>query len=122
MLSSLWTFFVNVAIIFVFVMWFWLLITIIGDLFRRHDVGGFSKLLWVIFLIALPLLGVFFYILTQSKGMAERNAQQVSQAREDLRQFVGFSPADEIAKLEKLKADGVITADEYGRLRAKLIG
>lgn len=122
MLSNMWTFLVNVAIIFVFVMWFWLLITVIGDLFRRSDTGGFAKVLWVILLVLLPFLGVFLYLLTQSKGMAERQTRQVAAARDELRQFVGYSPADELEKLDRLKAAGTLSADEHQRLRAKLIG
>lgn len=122
MLASIWNILVTSAIIFVFVMWFWLLITIIGDIFRRDDTGGFSKLLWILFLLFLPLLGAFFYILTQSKGMAERQQRQVAKAREDLREFVGVGAADELEKLDRLKAAGSITEAEYAKLRARVIG
>jgi hypothetical protein len=121
-LASIWNILVTSAIIFVFVMWFWLLITIIGDIFRRDDTGGFSKLLWILFLLFLPLLGAFFYILTQSKGMAERQQRQVAKAREDLREFVGVGAADELEKLDRLKAAGSITEAEYAKLRARVIG
>lgn len=121
MLSSLWTFFVNVAVIFIFVMWFWLLITIIGDLFRRSDVGGFGKVIWILLLVLLPFLGVFLYLLTQSSGMAERSSAQMVKARDDLRQVVGFSAADELEKLAKLKSAGTITDAEYSKMRAKLV-
>lgn len=122
MLQNVWAFFVSVAIVFAFVMWFWLLITVIGDLIRRSDIGGFAKVLWVILLFITPFLGTFIYLLTQSKGMAERNDLQRSQARSELREFVGYSRADELEKLEKLKASGVINADEFTRLRAQVIG
>lgn len=122
MLQNIWTFFVSVAIVFAFVMWFWLLITVIGDLIRRSDTGGFAKVLWVILLFITPFLGTFLYLLTQSKGMAERNDLQRNQARSELREFVGYSRADELEKLEKLKASGVINADEFARLRAQAIG
>lgn len=114
-------FMVDVFVIFLFVMWFWLLITIFGDLFRRADTSGFAKVLWVIFLIALPFLGVFLYLLTQGAGMARRNEAQMQQARDDLRRAVGFSAADEIAKLERLKSAGTISAAEYANLRAQLV-
>ncbi len=114
--------FVWAVAIFLFVMWFWLLITIVSDLFRRRDVGGFAKVLWIIFLLLLPLLGVLAYVLTQSRGMSERHVANVSRAREELREFVGVSAADELVKLDKLKADGAISADEYARLRARVIG
>jgi hypothetical protein len=111
----------DVFTMFMFILWFWLLIVVSGDLFRRHDVSGFAKVLWVIAFILFSYLGVFAYLLTQGRGMAERNKAQANEAREELRQIVGFSAADEIAKLDKLKASGSITSDEYGRLRAKVV-
>lgn len=116
------TFLLDVMIIFVFIMWFWLLITVMSDLFRRDDVGGFGKVIWIIVLVLLPYLGVFAYLLTQGSGMAKRNMAQHEKAREQLRSFVGFSAADEIEKLDKLKAAGTITAEEYGTLRARALG
>ena len=73
---SFGNFIIDVFSIFLFILWFWLLITISGDLFRRHDVSGFAKVLWVIFLIVLPYIGVFAYILTQGRGMADRNQER----------------------------------------------
>ena len=120
--SSIFNFAMFTFVVFIFVLWLWLLFSVIGDLFRRHDIGGFGKVLWIIFLVVLPYLGVFAYILTQGRGMGERQVAQVKQAQSDLREFVGFSPADELKKLDELKAAGSISADEYGKLRAKLIG
>jgi hypothetical protein len=111
----------DVFAVFVFVLWFWLLITVASDLFRRHDVPGFGKTLWVILLIVLPYIGVFAYLLTQGRGMAERNNARVRQARDDLRQAVGFSVADEIEKLERLKQNGAISDQEYARLRERVV-
>jgi hypothetical protein len=116
------TFFFGVAVVFLIVLWFWLLITVIGDLFRRDDVGGFAKVLWVIFLVFAPYLGVFAYLLTQSSGMAARSRRDASVARDELRTVVGFSAAEEIAKLDKLKSTGSISTEEYARLRIKAIG
>jgi cbb3-type cytochrome oxidase subunit 3 len=107
--------------IFMFILWFWLLIVVSGDLFRRHDVSGFAKVLWVIAFILFSYLGVFAYLLTQGRGMAERQKAQAKEDRDELRNYVGFSVADEITKLDNLKASGSITAEEYGRLRAKLV-
>jgi ABC-type multidrug transport system fused ATPase/permease subunit len=107
--------------IFMFILWFWLLITVSSDLFRRHDISGFGKVLWVILLIVLPYIGIFAYILSQGRGMAERNREQARQAREHLRQAVGFSVADEIEKLDRLKSAKSISDDEYTRLRAQLV-
>ena len=111
----------DVFAVFVFVLWFWLLITVASDLFRRHDVSGFGKTLWVILLIILPYIGVFAYLLTQGRGMAERNNARARQARDDLRQAVGFSVADEIEKLERLKQNGAISDQEYARLRERVV-
>lgn len=107
--------------IFLFILWFWLLISVAGDLFRRTDMSGFSKILWVILLIVLPYVGIFAYLLTQGGGMAHRHEEQAKRAREDLRQVVGFSVADEIVKLDQLKSAGNITEQEYTRLRARLV-
>src|SRR5271156_2086859 len=92
--------------IFMFILWFWLLIVATGDLFRRHDVSGFAKVLWVIAFILFSYIGVFAYFLTQGRGMAERNQARANEARDELRQMVGFSAADEITKLDNLKAAG----------------
>ena len=118
---SFGNFLLDVFSIFVFVLWFWLLITVIGDLFRRHDVSGFGKAIWVIVLVIFPYLGVFIYLISQSRGMAERQSQRAQQARDELRQVVGFSAADEIEKLERLKNAGTISDEEYARLRARVV-
>jgi len=107
--------------VFMFVLWFWLLIIVVGDLFRRHDISGWGKAIWVIALIVFPFLAIFAYMITQSRGMAERTGQQAAQAREELRRVVGFSAADEIEKLDRLKKSGSITDQEFARLRAKLV-
>src|SRR5262245_3328065 len=114
-------FLMNMLGIFAFVVWFWLLVIIYGDLFRRHDISGWGKALWVIALVLFSYLGIFAYLITQGRGMAERNAQQAQQAREDLRRVVGYSAADEITKLDQLKKSGSITDAEFQRLRARLV-
>ena len=106
--------------VFMFVLWFWLLVIVIGDLFRRHDIWG--KAIWVVALIVFPYLAIFAYMITQSRGMAERSSQQAQQAREELRRVVGYSVANEIEKLDRLKKSGAITDQEFTRLRAKLVG
>jgi len=103
------------------VVWFWLLITIFSDLFRRQDMSGLAKLIWVIVLIAFPYLGIFAYLITQSRGWAERQSQRMQQAREDMRHLVGYSVADELEKLERLKNSGTISSDEFTRLRARAV-
>ncbi|MGC1408357.1 MAG: PLDc N-terminal domain-containing protein [Acetobacteraceae bacterium] len=111
----------DIFAIFMFILWFWLLITVTSDLFRRHDVTGFVKVLWVILLIVLPYVGIFAYLLTQGRGMAERNQARAQHARDELRHMVGFSTADEIEKLDRLKSSGSISDKEYTLLRARLI-
>ncbi len=114
-------FLAHVVAIFLFVVWFWLLIVVFGDLFRRPDISGWGKALWVIALLVFSYLGLFVYMITQGRGMAERSSQQAQQAREELRRVVGFSVADEIQKLEGLKKSGSISEPEFARLRAKLV-
>jgi predicted membrane channel-forming protein YqfA (hemolysin III family) len=114
-------FLADVFSIFIFVLWFWLLITVFGDLFRRRDISGVGKVVWVIGLVVFPYLGVFVYLISQHRGMAERQSERAQQARDELRQVVGYSVADEIEKLERLKNAGTITNDEYSRLRARVV-
>jgi hypothetical protein len=118
---SFTNFLVDVFAVFVFVVWFWLLIIVMMDLFRRHDISGWAKAVWLIALIIFPYLGVLVYLIAQSRGMAERNVQQAQQARDELRRVVGFSVADEIEKLDRLKKAGTITDAEFARLRAKFV-
>jgi len=106
--------------IFIFVLWFWLFVSVASDLFRRKEISGWAKVLWVIALIVLPYIGIFAYVLTQGGGMAERNQARAQQARDELRQAIGFSAADEIQKLERLKSAGTISEQEYARLKARL--
>ena len=114
-------FLMNVLGVFAFVVWFWLLIVIYGDLFRRHDISGWGKAVWVLALVLTSYLGILVYLITQGAGMAERNAQQAAQARDELRRVIGYSAADEITKLDQLRKSGSITDDEFKRLRAKLV-
>jgi predicted membrane channel-forming protein YqfA (hemolysin III family) len=114
-------FLADVLSIFIFVLWFWLLITVFGDLFRRHDISGWAKAVWVIVLILFPYLGIFIYLISQHRGLAERQSQRVQQARDELRHVVGFSVADELEKLERLKNSGTISNEEYSRLRTRAV-
>ena len=111
----------DVFSVFIFVLWFWLLIRIFGDLFRRRDVSGLGKTLWVIALVVFPYLGIFIYLIMQGRGMAERQTERTQQARDELRQVVGFSVADELEKLERLKNSNVISNEEYRRLRTRAV-
>jgi hypothetical protein len=114
-------FLLDALAIFVFIVWFWLLITVAADLFRRHDISGWIKAVWVISWIVFPYLGVLAYLIFQGRGMAERNVQQAQQASDELRRVVGFSAADEIEKLDRLKKAGSISDAEFSQLRARLV-
>ena len=111
----------DVFAVFIFLLWFWLFITTASDLFRRRDISGFGKVAWVILLIVLPYIGIFAYILTQGGGIAERNLTQARQAQDELRHAVGYSVADELAKLDQLRSKNSISEEEYTRLRARLV-
>jgi ABC-type multidrug transport system fused ATPase/permease subunit len=114
-------FVMDLLTVFIFVIWFWLLITVFGDLFRRHDISGWTKAIWVIVLILFPYIAVLVYLIAQGRGMAQRRAQVVQHEREELRHMVGYSVADELGKLDALRNSGSITPDEYTRLRARVV-
>lgn len=120
-LDVLWTMFV----IFAWVIWFWLLITVFADLFRRHDTSGWAKVAWVVFVIVLPYLGVLVYLLVQHEGMAERNrkAAEASQQQFDayVQSVAKSDPADQISKAKALLADGTITQAEFDQLKQKAL-
>ena len=114
-------FLMDALAIFFFVVWFWLLITVASDLFRRRDISGWVKAIWVIGWIVFPFIFMLAYLIFQGRGMAERNVQQARQARDELRSAVDFSVADEIEKLGRLKQAGSISDAEFARLRARLV-
>ena len=115
-----------ICIFFAWVFWFWLLITVFSDLFRRHDLSGGMKTLWVLFVIFLPFLGVFFYLITQGKDMGERAQRQAQAARADfdaeVRSAAGSGgPAAEIEKAKQLLDSGAITQAEFDAIKAKAL-
>jgi Phospholipase_D-nuclease N-terminal/Short C-terminal domain len=121
-LDILWT----MLIFFAWIIWFWLLITVFADLFRRHDIGGGMKTLWIIFVILLPFLGVFIYLISQGRGMAERNVKgmQAQQAQLDahIKTVAGSGgAADEIDKAKKLLDSGAITQAEFDAIKVKAL-
>ena len=120
---------VDMFYIFLFIIWFWLLITIFGDIFRSHDLGGFAKTLWILFVILLPYLGIFVYLIARGKGMAERNVAAMQAAQQAQAEYIksvatagATSPADEIARLADLKEKGVISEEEFASAKAKALG
>ena len=119
----MWT----MLVFFLWILWFWLLFTVFADVFRRHDISGWAKTLWVIFVIILPFLGVFIYLIAESKGMAERKQQDMRAAQADfdaqVRAAAGQSdPASQIANAKKLLDTGAITQAEFDQLKAKALG
>ena len=114
-------FLIDVLTIFAFVVWFWLVITIFADLFRGPDISGWAKALWVLFVILTSYIGVIVYLITQGRGMTERNARQAQVARDELRRVVGsVSPTRSESLIGSGKA-GSITESEFARLRARLV-
>jgi hypothetical protein len=110
-----------------FFIWIWLLIVVFSDIFRSHDLGGFAKFLWVIFIIFLPYLGVFVYLIARGHKMQEHAMKAAADydaaSREYIKNVVGSgSPAEELEKLSNLKAQGVIDDAEFNRLKAKIVG
>jgi hypothetical protein len=121
-LDVFWT----LLVFFAWVIWFWLLITVFADLFRRHDISGGGKALWYIFVIVLPFLGVLIYLGTQSKHMAERNMQQAQAAQSQMDDYVrsvaaSSGPAAEIENAKKLLDSGAISQAEFEQLKAKAL-
>ena len=120
-LDILWTMF----IFFAWIIWFWLLITIFADVFRRHDISGGKKALWCIFVIITPFIGVFVYLISQSKGMNERNLQSVKrqqqQADEYIRSVAADDPASQIAQAKSLLDSGAINQSEFDSLKQKAL-
>ena len=115
-------FLIDAVSVFIVVLWLWLLVMTTSDLLRRRDISGVSKFLWAVALIGLPYVGTFAYIMLEGAGMAERKSAQADEMRDALRQFVGFSLADELLKLDQLKAHNIISNDEYLMLRSRLVG
>ena len=120
-LDVLWT----MAVFFAWIIWFWLLIVVFSDVFRRHDTGGGTKVLWLIFVIIFPYLGVFVYLLVNHTGMAERRMKDVEASQQQLDEHIrAVAPAGAAAEIEKAKQlldSGAITQAEYDALKAKAL-
>src|SRR2546427_1170115 len=114
-------------IFFAFVIWIWLLFTVFADIFRRHDVGGGAKALWIIFVIILPYLGVLVYLIAEHEGMADRAMEKAQDQQAQMDAYVksvagsGGGAADEIEKAQKLLASGAITQTEFDSIKAKAL-
>ena len=124
LLDLFWTMFM----IFLWVVWIWLLITIFIDIFRDKELNGFAKAMWILFVLVLPFLGVLVYVIVRGTSMHERQAQQAASREEAAVAYIqetagaDIGSADEIAKLAQLHKDGVLTDDEFASQKAKLLG
>ena len=118
----MWTMFV----FFAWILFFWLLFTVFGDLFRRHDISGWGKAGWTIFVIVLPFLGIFVYLIAEGKAMGERRMQEAQAAQSQMDTYVrsvagsGNAP-EQIAKAKELLDSGAITQAEFDQLKAKAL-
>jgi hypothetical protein len=118
----MWTMFV----FFVWILFFWLLFGVFGDLFSRHDLSGWAKAGWTVFVIILPFLGIFVYLISQGKGMGERAQQKAQAQQSEVDNYVrsvaaSSSPTEEIAKGKQLLESGAITQAEFDQLKARAL-
>jgi type VI protein secretion system component VasK len=123
LLDAFWT----IIEIFLWILWFWILIWIMVDLFRSRDLSGWAKALWFLFIIFIPLIGVLVYLIVRGGSMHERAAQQAQQQDQQFRAYVQdaagtqSSTADQLAKLADLRDRGVITSAEFEAQKAKIL-
>jgi hypothetical protein len=118
----MWSF----LVFFAWILFFWMLFAIIGDIFRRHDIGGWGKAGWIIFVCVLPFLGIFVYLIANSKGMAERNQRDVQAVQRDTDAYIRSvattaDPAEQIAKGHELLEKGALTQAEFEQLKASAL-
>jgi hypothetical protein len=119
-LDVFWT----MIIFFCWVIWIWIAITVFVDVFRRHDIGGFHKAAWVVFVIVLPFLGVLVYLIAQHDGMRERSVKQAQEQKQAFDQYVrdaAGGSAAEIAQAKELLDSGAITQAEFDAIKAKAL-
>ena len=124
LLNVFWSMFM----FFLWVIWIWILIMVIIDIFRSHDLSGWAKALWFLFILFIPLIGVLVYLIARGGEMHERAARQAQARDEEFRSYVQqaasaspASSADQLAKLADLRDRGVITAEEFDREKAKVL-
>jgi Short C-terminal domain/Phospholipase_D-nuclease N-terminal len=124
--ATLGDFLWSLLLIFFMFVFFVLLFQIVGDLFRRHDIGGWKKAAWIVFLVCVPFLGLFTYLIVNSRGMAERNQRAVQESQDQFDTYVKTVAADEgpagqIAKAKELLDAGTITQAEFDAIKAKAV-
>ena len=118
----MWSF----LVFFTWILFFWMLFAVIGDIFRRHDISGWGKAGWIIFTVCLPFLGIFVYLIANSKGMAERNMKDVQAVQQDTDAYIRSvastaDPAEQIAKGHELLEKGALTQAEFDKLKASAL-
>jgi hypothetical protein len=117
----------SMLVFFVWVLWFILLFRVIIDIFSRHDIGGFSKVLWILFVILLPFLGVFVYLIAENDGMTQRTIAKAQAQQQQMDEYVrttagsGGGAAAEIDKAKGLLDSGAITQAEFDAIKAKAL-
>jgi Phospholipase_D-nuclease N-terminal/Short C-terminal domain len=121
-LEVVWT----MLVFFAFVVWLWILFTVLTDIFRRHDESGWAKVLWIVFIIIIPYFGVFIYLIAEHKGMTERAIKQQEAAQAQVDQYVKSvagpgDPAEQIAKAKQLLDGGAITQAEFDQIKQKAL-
>ena len=120
-------FFLTMLYFFLFVIWIWLLIAVFADIFRSHDMGGWSKALWSLFIIVIPFLGVFVYLIARGGKMHERAAEQAAQQQKAFDAYVkqaagtAEDSTEQLSKLADLKSQGVLTDAEFEAQKAKIL-
>jgi hypothetical protein len=122
LLGAFWT----IIEIFLWVLWFWVLITVFIDIFRSHDLSGWGKALWFLFVLIIPLIGVLVYLIVRGGSMHDRMVRQAQQDDQQFREYVqdaasSASPADQLTKLADLRDRGVITPQEFESQKAKIL-
>jgi len=123
LLDLLWTF----VLFFALLVSVWLIITVFGDLFRRHELSGWAKAGWTVFVIVLPLIGSFTYLITQGRAMADRDVRRVQQAQQQADDYIrsvaapGFRGVDEIARAKELLDRGSISQEEFDQLKRRVL-
>ena len=123
---GLWDVFLSIFWFMLLICWIWMLIAILSDIFRDHELSGWGKALWTFFLIVIPWLGALVYLIARGGSMNQRNLDAAkaneAQVRAYVRETAGTtSAADEIAKLAQLRENGTITAEEYEQAKAKVL-
>jgi membrane protein implicated in regulation of membrane protease activity len=122
LLGAFWT----ILEIFLWVLWIWVLIYVFIDIFRSHDLSGWARALWFLFVLFIPLIGVLVYLIARGDEMHERAVRQAQQQDQEARHYIQqaagtATPADQLTKLAELRDRGVITADEFEREKAKIL-